>query len=610
VKRTVALACLAVLLPLAVAGAFELDDAKPARTFDRPVAEGEVVSVCWSADGDFLGASGEKATVYAWDVHTGDVKERLVHGPPMGGAYVSCIAAYPMAPIMAHCSEFGIKFNITGRRGRIPTLKLDLKATCWCLDFSSNGNHLATADKTGELVVWDLWTNQPHRRFEPVKKLIMAISYNPDGNRIAAACQDGKCRVYDVRENKLVHTLEGDAESCTAVAWSADGKWLAAAGRDKKIRVYSEDGKAAGVLEGHEDRIYALSFLASKGSPVLASGGKDKTVRLWDVTTQKETQKLALDAVVSALAWKPGGGALAVGAGQHVRIYEPKGEKSEAPAAPAPGGEPRKSSSLEVVARAPDPGSSWADVYLVTSAKTSLNGRLQVGADGELVLSLARDGKPLELTSDEKRSLSKNDVWDLRPNDILGRRCDLARYFGKLEAGAYTLSATYQSSKPIAGATVWTGAADSPAVTFKGEAATAAPDKKPPFHVVVRPPAKGTTLVDVYLAMERKDVINSRFSVADASETKAELALSLRKDGKPLELRPDEKISFATGNDFIVTRAGDLVGRRLDLARYFGKLEPGTYALVATYHNSVPVPGQSAWIGKMESEELGFTLEP
>ena len=61
-------------------------------------------------------------------------------------------------------------------------------------------------------------------------------------------------------------------------------------------------------LEGHEGAVTALAW---NGGPVLASGGVDKKIVLWDVATGKAQQSLTATAVIRALAVSPDGKLLA-----------------------------------------------------------------------------------------------------------------------------------------------------------------------------------------------------------------------------------------------------------------------------------------------------------
>jgi len=309
------------------AGGFEVDAKTPVKSWKRPKSEGSVTSVCFSMNGDYIAAAGEKAAVYTYEVASGDLKERVVHGPPMGSVYIPCVVAYPLAPIMVHCSEMGIKFTRTGSQGgRTPRLDLKLKDTPYCLDFSADGAYMATGDQSGQLAIWDLGNNEAHRRWDHTgpKETILWLKYHPDGNRVASVHANGKCRVYDVQQDKLVYELDADPEACVGVDWSADGKVLATGGKDKKIHLWNaDDGKPIAVLAGHGDVIEGLRFHPTR-SNILASASKDKTVRLWDISVKKELQNISNDAEMNAVAWRMDGGALATGGGEFVQVYEVK----------------------------------------------------------------------------------------------------------------------------------------------------------------------------------------------------------------------------------------------------------------------------------------------
>lgn len=72
-----------------------------------------------------------------------------------------------------------------------------------------------------------------------------------------------------------------------ALAFSTDGKMIASGGGDNLVRLWNaETGKQLLTLKGHENDVYSVA-IRPDGRQV-ASGSKDGTVRLWDI---KEIKK-------------------------------------------------------------------------------------------------------------------------------------------------------------------------------------------------------------------------------------------------------------------------------------------------------------------------------
>ncbi|WP_293083118.1 hypothetical protein [Moorena sp. SIO4A1] len=132
-------------------------------------------------------------------------------------------------------------------------------------DLSYSSKALVDANRTFDALILSL---------EAAQQLQQSLGVNPETEtRVVTALRQA---VYGVRER---NRLKGHRDWVSSVSFSPDGKLIASGSRDKTIKLWRKNGTLLKTLRGHRAGIHSVSF--SQDGQILASGSEDKTVKLW-----------------------------------------------------------------------------------------------------------------------------------------------------------------------------------------------------------------------------------------------------------------------------------------------------------------------------------------
>ena len=129
------------------------------------------------------------------------------------------------------------------------------------------------------MIVWDAATGKLQQVFQGHLKEVTCVAVRADGLQIASASEDGSIRLWPLTTADEHRSLTEATDNLWNVAYAPDGRTFASGGADRTIRVYeTATGKLLQELKGHKACRYRIGISHAEQTRILGGRQVDQNL--------------------------------------------------------------------------------------------------------------------------------------------------------------------------------------------------------------------------------------------------------------------------------------------------------------------------------------------
>ena len=239
---------------------------------------GTVKSIAFSPNGELLASAGLDGRVILWDVHSATKINALE-------VSALTVAISPDGHYLVTASRHLQLWDIRNPKEvtEVETIPHDESVLLWTVDFSPDGKWLAYGDENGGLKVWDIQHQKLVRSLKADSDKILSVQFSAD-SRFLASTGIYRHTLWNLPEWKPHGGIIGEGIG-SDFAFSSDSKMYATPDINGVVLRSAASGARIVSLKGTTATTWSVAF--SPDGSMLASGGKDERLHLWNVSKQQ-----------------------------------------------------------------------------------------------------------------------------------------------------------------------------------------------------------------------------------------------------------------------------------------------------------------------------------
>ncbi|CAF0796576.1 unnamed protein product [Adineta ricciae] len=281
---------------------------RPPEKFELKGHRDTVVHVVFHPTFDVIASSSEDATIKIWDYESGEHERTLKgHTAPVqdiafdhtGKWLVSCSA--DMSVRLWDFQTFQCVKTMHGHDHNVSSVT-----------FTPSGDHIISCSRDKTIKIWEVSTTFCIKTLVGHREWVRMVRVYEDSTLLASSSVDHTIRIWSLPSGECKSELRGHDNVIECIAWAPDsagshilesvangvtegqkrsGPYLASGARDKTIRIWDvTNGLALFILTGHDNWIRGLLF--HPGGKYLLSCSDDKTLRIWDIKNRRNTKTI------------------------------------------------------------------------------------------------------------------------------------------------------------------------------------------------------------------------------------------------------------------------------------------------------------------------------